>query len=74
MIERMVREELFMQMEMLMKASGKMTKLTVMEHIIMLMGLAIQVSGLMISGMDMVLKNGQMAPFIMGTYILIKKS
>ena len=64
----------FIQMVMCMKVTGNKIKLMAMAIIIMLMVPVILVNGLKISIMAMEYKNGLMAPFTMGKYIIIQAS
>lgn len=58
MIGPMEEADLFIQMGMFIKASGKMTKLTAKVSILNMMDLAMPANGSKICSMDMVLKNG----------------
>ena len=59
-----------MPMEMFMRASGKMIRLTGREFILKTMDLVIQVNGTKISNMVSVFKNGPTTPHTKGTIIL----
>lgn len=72
MIKLTVEADSYMGMEMFMKESGKMTKLTEKEYTLKTMVRATQASGFKISSMDSALKNGQMALLIKGILIAIK--